>query len=54
MREIGNKGKLPELDSQPQSDVSKSPAALHDTNGGERPEALDTAPNTEPESAEVK
>ena len=51
MREIGNKGKLPELDSRPHSDRSKSPAGVHDTNGGERSEALDTASNSELEPA---
>ena len=48
MREIGNKGKLPDLDSQRQGDLSKSPSAVHDLNGAGTPVALDTAPDAEP------
>lgn len=44
MREIGNKSKLPKLDS----DLSRSSSAAHDTTGAGTPEAMDSAPGTEP------
>lgn len=44
MREIGNRSKLPKLDS----DLSRSSSAAHDTTGAGTPEAMDSAPGTEP------